>query len=652
MRIGVYVCHCGINIASVVDVAAVRDYAKTLPGVVLAKDYQYMCSDPGQEMVREDIGKHHLDRVVIAACSPRMHEGTFRKVMEKGGINAYYFEEANIREQCSWVHSDRAVATEKAKELVAAAVARVHLQEALQEKEATVTPAALIIGGGIAGLTAAKDLADSGFSVILIERAPYLGGHVAQWTATFPHMAPAKDFLTPLIDTVTHHQNIDIYTSAELKDLDGYVGNYQASIALTPRYVDIDRCTRCGQCLDVCPVDLPDDTTWGLTRTKAIRLPAPPHHPAAAVIDPGACRHLTGDDPTCSACAETCPEGAIDLDAQPTDRTVDIGVIIVATGYALFDPARKPELGYGRLPTVITGPQLERLLHENGPTQGDLILHDRKPERITFIQCVGSRDHTVGNLYCSRVCCMTTTKQARLIKERYPDIRIRICYMDMRTFCRGCEEFYNDAQRLKLLYTRGMVSEIYPKDSRPVVRFEDTFLEEITEEPTDWVVLAVGMEPAEGTESLQTLLKLSRSADGFFLEAHPKLRPVDTDTDGIFLAGCCQGPRDIADTVSSAHAAASRAAIPLFAGKVAIAPIVAEVDPEVCAGCGMCEEVCVYGALKRDELHKKMTVNEAVCKGCGACSATCPSSAIKLRNFKNAQLLAQIDALCGASGKP
>ncbi|RTZ94532.1 MAG: disulfide reductase [Deltaproteobacteria bacterium] len=644
MRIGVYVCHCGINIAAVVDVAAVRDYAQTLPGVVMAKDYQYMCSDPGQEMVREDIGKHNLDRVVIAACSPRMHEGTFRKVMEKGGINAYYFEEANIREQCSWVHSDREIATEKAKELVAAAVSRVHLQEALQEKEASVIPAALIIGGGIAGLTAAKDMADAGFKATLLERKPTLGGHVAKWVYTFPHMAQASEFLTPLIESVKGHPNIEVLTSAELTDLEGFVGNYQAKVAVTPRYVDEAACTRCGKCVEACPVEIPDEETWGLVTRKAIYLPPPPHDPATAVIDTASCRHFT--DEGCDACVSACPEGAISFEAQAEERLVDTGVIIVATGYELFDPARKPELNYEKIPTVITGPQLERLLDENGPTKGELVLNGKSPESITFIHCVGSRDHVVGNLYCSRVCCMYTAKQARVVKERHPDIRVRVCYMDMRTFCRGCEEFYNEVQSKKVLYTRGMVSEVFTREGNPVVRFEDTFLEETMEEPTDWVVLAVGMEPPEGTEELQNLLKLSRSADGFFLEAHPKLRPVDTDTDGIFLAGCCQGPRDIADTVSSAHAAASRAAIPLFAGKVAIAPIVAEVDEEVCAGCAMCEEVCVYGALKLDELKKKMTVNEAVCKGCGACSATCPSSAIKLKNFKNNQLLAQIDALC------
>ena len=648
MRIGVYVCHCGTNIAATVDVAAVRDYAKTLPDVVHARDYQYMCSDPGQEMVREDIIEHHLDRVVIAACSPRMHEGTFRKVMEKGGINAYFFEEANIREQCSWVHSDKEVATPKAMGLVAAAVSRVHLQEALEEKEATVIPAALVIGGGIAGMTAVKDLAESGFRVTLLERKPVLGGHVAKWTYTFPHMAEAKEFLTPLREKVTAHPLIDVMTHAELLELEGFVGNFEARIRINPVFVDGDACTRCGKCIEACPVDLPDEETWALTRRKAVILPPPPLYPDTAVIDAEHCRHFTED--ACHACADACPEQAIRFDETPAEKTVTAGAVIVATGYKLFDPVRKPELNYDKIPTVITGPQLERLLDRNGPTNGELVLDGQRPEKITFIHCVGSRDETVGNLYCSRVCCMFTAKQARVVRERYPDTRIRVCYMDMRTFCRGCEEFYNDVQRMGIYYTRGMVSEVFLKNGHPVVRFEDTFLGEVMEEETDWVVLAVGMEPPEGSDEIQNLLKLSRSADGFFLEAHPKLRPVDTDTDGIFLAGCCQGPRDIADTVSSAHAAASRAAIPLFAGKVAIDPIVAEVDTEVCAGCALCEEVCVYGALKLDERLKKMTVNEAVCKGCGACSATCPSSAIKLKNFKNNQLLAQIDALCVKGG--
>jgi len=394
MRIGVYVCHCGTNIAATVDVAAVRDYAKTLPDVVHARDYQYMCSDPGQEMVREDIIKYHLDRVVIAACSPRMHEGTFRKVMEKGGINAYFFEEANIREQCSWVHSNREVATRKAMGLVAGAVSRVHLQEALEEKEASVIPAALVIGGGIAGMTTAKDLAESGFRVTLVERKPAIGGHVAKWTATFPHMAEAQEFLTPLREKVTTHPLIDVMTHADLVDLQGFVGNYEARIRINPVFVDGGGCTRCGKCVEVCPVTLPDEETWFLTQRKAVVLPPLPLYPDTAVIDAEHCRHFAED--ACHACADACPEQAIRFDDAPEEKTVMAGAVIVATGYELFDPVRKPELNYEKIPTVITGPQLERLLDKNGPTNGELVLDGQRPERITFIHLHGHADLLPG----------------------------------------------------------------------------------------------------------------------------------------------------------------------------------------------------------------------------------------------------------------
>ena len=570
-RVGVYVCHCGINIAATVDVEAVAAFAQTLPNVVVARDYTYMCSDPGQELIKGDIREHGLTHVVVASCSPNMHEPTFRGVVQEAGINPYCYEMANIREQCSWVHKDRARATEKAKQLVASAVAKAALLQPLEEREVSVTPAALVIGGGIAGIEAALDIANAGFKVYLVEKEPTIGGRMAQLNKTFPTLESCLELLGPRMRAVAEHPNIELLTSSEVVGIEGYIGNFQ---------VEVQHATRNTQ-------------------------------------------HA---------------------------RHFEVGSVVVAIGYDHFDARLKPELGYSSYPNVITAPEFEGLFVELGSNGSGLTTRPPdhptiQPKDVVFIQCVGSRDETVGNEYCSRVCCMYTAKQAHLVKEKLPLANVTIFYMDVRAFGKGFEEFYDRVRGEGVMYRRGSVSEIYKRGDRVVVRAEDTLLGEPMEMEADLVVLATGVVPRRGAQGIAELLKLPRSPDGFFAEAHPKLKPVDTVNDGIYLAGCCQGPKDIPDTIAQAKAAASSAMIPLSRGRVKVESVTGVVEVDLCAGCGICESLCTYGALARDDRRGIMSVNEVLCKGCGACAAACPSGTMTLSHFTHDQIMAQIEAM-------
>jgi heterodisulfide reductase subunit A len=569
-RIGVYICHCGINIAATVDVGRVAAFAATLPGVVVARDYLYMCSDPGQGLIQQDITEQELNRVVVASCSPRMHEPTFRTAAYQVGLNPYLVEMSNIREQCSWVHTDRQEATEKAKWLVASVVAKAARLKPLESREVGVVPGAVVVGGGVAGMAAALDVADAGFPVTLVEKSDHLGGRLADLNCTFPTLEPVAELLEPLVERVASHPDITVLLNSRVAEVEGYVGNFTVQVRESP----------------------------------------------------------TGSEST---------------NPESTDlRSFDVGSIIIATGYDVFDPRRKPELGYAQYPNVITSLEMERRLFE-----GDLTVNGVSPKSVAFVQCVGSRDVQLGNAYCSRVCCMYTAKQSRLVKEMLPKADVTVFYMDVRTFGKGAEEFYDEARAKGVLYRKGNVSEIYRGGERVVLVGEDTLQGRPFDIEVDLVVLAVGMEPRSDVADLSTLLKLPRSSDGFFMELHPKLRPVDTAVDGVFLAGCCQGPKDIPDTVAQAKAAASSALIPLLRGTVPVESATAVVDPEQCAGCGMCVEVCPYGAPALDLLWGVSRINAVLCKGCGACAVTCPSKAISHQHFTPGQVLAQIDALVG-----
>ena len=603
-RVGVYVCHCGINIAATVDVTAVTNYAARLPAVAVARNYTYMCSDPGQVLIKNDITEHNLNRIVVASCSPRMHEPTFRAAIAEAGLNSYCLEMANIREQCSWVHPQGILTTEKAIQLVESAVAKATRLEPLQTRQVSITPAAVVIGGGIAGMQSALDLADAGFQATIVERAAQPGGHAAQFYRTFPTLEPAGLLVHELVERVDRHPRITLMTESEVTDVSGYVGNFQVRVKRNEETTDV-------------------------------------------------------------------PAGAI----------------IVATGFETFDPHLKPELGYGKYPQVLTTLEFEHVVaRSEAPKQSPIHLDEPRRDEIAslatpalaggireerlarndmvksvvFIQCVGSRDQAVGcgndksqaHPYCSRVCCMVTAKQARLVREKFPNAAVTVFYMDVRAFGKGFEEFYDQAREDGVLYRRGNPSEIIKHGDKVVVRAEDTLLGEQVEVEADLVVLAVGMTPRADSEIVAQLLKLSRSGDGFFMEAHPKLRPVETSMAGVFLAGCCQAPKDIADSISQARAAASAALIPLMRGQVQVDATTSFIDEELCSGCGQCAEACNFSALSLHPVRGKMTVNAVLCQGCGACAAACPSKAIMVHQFTFEQIMGQVEALTDWHGIP
>jgi heterodisulfide reductase subunit A len=649
-RIGVYICHCGINIAATVDSKAVADYAATLPRVAVARDYMYMCSDPGQEMIRQDIRDYGLTRVVVASCSPRMHEVTFRHVIQDTGLNPYYFEMANIREQCSWVHTDQSISTEKAKELVAGAAAKAALLEPLQEREVSVTAAALVIGGGIAGLEAALDIADAGHRVYLVEKQPSLGGRMAQLNKTFPRMEDAGALVHGEMQRAMEHPNIRVLAYSEVANVEGYIGNFKVTVRHKPRFVHPARCTACGKCAEACVLAglVPDDFQAGLGRRAAIYQLHPRALPPTYTVDPAHCLLLKdGECREGPPCATACPEAALDFHQTEETSILQVGAIVVATGYDPFDAKRKPEFGYGRYPGVLSALEFERLAAPDGPTGGRVLVDGREPRRVVFIHCVGSRDKQIGNPYCSRVCCMYTAKQANVIKDQVPGADVTVFYMDVRAFTKGGEEFYDHARARGVRYRRGNPSEIFRRGDHLVVRAEDTLLQQTVEVDADLVVLAVGLEPGAGGKDVSQLLKLACTGDHFLAEAHPKLRPVDTTSDGIFLAGTCQGPKDIPDTVAQAKAAAASALIPLSLGVAKVEAITSSIMQELCAGCGLCEVACAYGALDLHPWRGVMTINEVLCKGCGACSVACPSKAITLGHFTQKQTLAMLDAMLG-----
>jgi len=583
-KVGVYVCHCGINISATVDVDAVAEYAQTLPNVAVARTYSYMCSDPGQALIRNDIQEQGLNRVVVASCSPRMHEPTFRKAIKSAGVNPYFLEMANIREHCSWVHEDKDDATAKAKKLVKASVAKVRLLEALESKEVDCEPAALVIGAGIAGIQAALDIADAGFQVYLVEKTPSVGGRMAQLDKTFPTLDCSACILTPKMVDCANHPNIELLSYSEVEEIKGFIGNFDVKVRKKARYVDFDKCTGCGDCASECRVKdrIPSEFDMGMGKRSAVYLPFPQAVPAKYTIDPKSCLFLTkGKCGKAPKCQEVCRAEAINFDQVDEIVEFKVGAVIVATGFDPFDASRKPEYGYSDYPNVITGMEMERLVSASGPTGGKVKVfngeEEIEPKEVAFIKCVGSRDASVGNEYCSRVCCMYVAKQAHLVRDKMPDANIRVYYMDVRAFGKGFEEFYDRVRRENVRYIRGNPSEIFKRGNKLVVKVEDTLTATPLEDEVDLVVLGVGLEPRADMREVMDLLRLSQSPDRFFLEAHPKLRPVDTATDGVFLAGCCQGPKDIPDTVAQAKGAASSAMIPLARGKVLISAQVAVV---------------------------------------------------------------------------
>ncbi|HVP93169.1 MAG TPA: CoB-CoM heterodisulfide reductase HdrA2 [Acidobacteriota bacterium] len=648
IRIGVYVCHCGLNIAGSVDCEEVAKFAAALPHVALARDNRYTCSDQGQEQIKNDIKEQKLNRIVVASCSPRLHEPTFRKACEEAGVNKYLFEMANIREQCSWVHlHDRKAATEKAKDLVKMAVAKAALLQPAEEVEVPITRKALIIGGGVAGIQAALDLADTGYKVYLVEKEPSIGGMMARIDKTFPTMDCSICILAPKMSDVGHHPNIEVLTQSEVAEVKGYIGNFHVKVMRKPRYVTKD-CSACGECAKVCPIMAPNEFDVGLASRHGIYTPFAQAVPSTYTIDMNLCLNKNGVI-VCDKCLKACERQAISFEMKPETMELEVGTIIVATGADVFDPSTLPNYGYGKYPNVITSLEFERLINAGGPSGGHLIRPSdmQIPKRVAFIQCVGSRSDRNGRLYCSNVCCMNTIKDSLLIKEHWPETEIYVFYVDIRAYGKGFEDLYKRARREGVMFIRGLPAEIMEdKKTRSLwLVGENTLQKELYKVNVDMTILSIGLEPRKDSEMIQRLLTLSRTQDGFFMEAHPKLRPVDAATGGIFFAGCAEAPKDIKDSVTQASAAAARAGILMARGKVAVEAITPILSAEKCKACGLCTKVCPYNAITLNKELKRIEIIEAACGGCGTCAAECPFGALTQNHFTDEQIIAQIDAV-------
>ncbi|MBN2502738.1 MAG: CoB--CoM heterodisulfide reductase iron-sulfur subunit A family protein [Anaerolineales bacterium] len=652
-KIGVYVCHCGSNIAGVVDVEDVSRWAgEELAdrGVVVARDYKFMCSSLGQELIQKDIKDLGLTRVVVAACSPHLHEETFRTACENGGLNRYLCELVSIREQVSWVHTDKEAATEKSKSVVSGGVERVALHEPLEALHVPVNPTTMVVGGGIAGIQAALEIADSGFPVVLVEREPSIGGHMAQFDKTFPTMDCSACILTPKMASVGMHPNIELYTWSEVEQVDGYVGNFTATIRKKARYVDTDACTGCGICEEKCPKKVIDDVfEAGLGYRKAVYTPFPQAVPKYPVIDTENCTYFqTGK---CKACQIFCPTEAINFEQQDEIVTVDVGNIILATGFDLFDAKRIPQYGYGRLANVFTSLEFERMCNAAGPTNGQVFMRDgvTKPESVAIIHCVGSRDRNYNN-YCSVICCMSSLKFAHLVKER-TGADVYNFYIDMRTAFKDYDEFYLKILEEGVSFIRGKVAEVTDAARMPgeegklIVQAEDTLIGKQRRIPVDMVLLAAGLEPRHDSAEVAHKFGISCSHQGWFIEKHPKLDPVATMTEGIFIAGVAQGPKDIPASVAQGAAAAARVLGRIQQGEIALEPVRASVIEELCSGCRICNTMCPFNAIIFHEDRKVSEINPALCQGCGTCVAACPSAAITGTQFSNEQVLAQLEGL-------
>ena len=651
LRIGVYVCHCGKNIGGTVDCVDVAEFARHLPGVALAKDSLYTCSEPGQEQIKTDIREQKLNRVVVASCTPRLHEPTFRAACEAGGLNPYLLEMANIREHCSWVHlHDKEAATEKAKDLVQMAVSRAARLRPQFELTVPVTRKSLVIGGGVAGIQAALDMADAGYQVYLVERTGSIGGRMAQLDKTFPTMDCSICILAPKMSEVGRHPNIELLTLSEVKGVQGHIGNFKVEILKKARYVSRE-CTACGDCIQACPQLTPDEFNAGLSIRRAIFIPFAQAVPSTFLIDMHQCLNSPGIV-ACDRCYQACSHKCIDYAQTDQTITLDVGTIVVATGVDVYDPTALTELGYGRFPNVITTLEFERLINAGGPSSGELIRpSDRKrPLKVAFLQCIGSRSKR-SNPYCSNVCCMNTVKDALLIKEHWPDTEIYVFYIDIRAFGKGFEDLFRRARKEGVIFVRGIPGEIIEdiKTDDLMLLGENTLLGSPYRYKMNMVILSVGIRPRQGADSLQRLLNLSTDTDGFYMEAHPKLRPVDTTTGGVFLAGAAEGPKDIKDSVTQASAAASRANILMSRGEVKVPAVTSRIDPEKCTACGLCARVCPYRAIEGSKELGYYRVIEAACQGCGACVPECRFGAIDQNHFTEEQIVSQVDSILASN---
>ena len=651
-KIGVFVCHCGDNIAGTIDVERVAKEIAKCDGVAHSVDYTFMCSDPGQNMIKEAIKEKQLDGVIVASCSPTMHEETFRKAVSAVGLNPYRCEVANIREQCSWVHSNKKEATQKAILIIESMIEKLKLNDKLYPVSMPTDKNVLVIGAGIAGMQAAIDLAEAGHKVFLVEKKPYIGGHMMQLSVTFPTLDCSQCILTPKMVQVDQDDNIELFVNSEVESIDGAVGNFKIKIKRKAQYINPDVCTACGDCVDSCPVLVPDEYEEGLSYRKAVYMSFPQVIPYTYTLDIDNCLGL--HPIACGKCKEACKENAINYDARDEIIEKTVGAVIVATGYDQYPMENIGEYGYGKYPDVVSGLQFERLIFAVGPSGGKMLRpSDGKPvKEIAFIQCAGSRDPARHLSHCSKICCMYTSKQAKMFKTKVPDGQAYIYYIDIRAAGKDYEEFIQKAQSdQKLIYIRGKVSRIYKENDKMVIGAFDTLTGKKIDAKVDMVVLALGLVPSNGTAELARKFNLSTGTSGFLSEAHPKLRPVESVNSGFFLAGTCLGPKDIPETVSQASGAASKALSLLAHDYVEKSPIIVQVDAEKCVGCGKCTEECIFEAITIDNIQKIAVIDEMKCKGCGYCIPECPYCAIEQKNFSDLQIYNMINAILSKDEK-
>ncbi len=661
-RIGVFVCHCGENISATVNCQEVAETAAKIPGVVHSVEYKYMCSSPGQLLIEEAIKEHNLTGVVVSACSPRMHEPTFRNTSSRAGLNPYMCEMANIREHCSWVHPKGDATTKKAIDIVRTTVEKVKKNKPLQPIKVPVTKTALVIGGGVAGIQAALDIANAGQKVVLVEKEPSIGGHMSQLSETFPTLDCSQCILTPKMVDVYQHPNIRLITYAEVVGLDGFVGNFTAKIKLKAKSVDHDVCTGCGACWNKCPQKkIENEFERGLGKRTAIYVPFPQAVPNKPVIDKENCTYYkTGK---CKICEKVCLPGAIRFDQQDEIIEIEVGAIVITTGFNVKKTDFFPEYGYGKYKDVLDGLQFERLASASGPTLGEIRRPSdgQIPKKIVFIKCAGSRDPAKGIEYCSKICCMYTAKHAMLYKHKVHDGTPYVFYMDIRAGGKNYEEFVRRAQvDDEVQYIRGRVSKVIEKNGKLLVYGADTLLgaKPVLIE-ADMVVLATAGVANEGSEELAQTLHVSYDKYKFFAEAHPKLKPVETNTAGIYLAGACQAPKDIPESVAAASGAAAKV-LGLFSNaELTREPLIAVVNRtappafSTCVGCFMCQPVCPYNAIEKEEIKSRdgkvikelAYVNPGLCQGCGTCVALCRSKSIDLQGYTDQQVYSEVFAL-------
>lgn len=654
-KVGVFLCHCGGNISDVVDVNAVREYAAKQKDVALATDFRFMCSNEGVCRLQEEIRGRGLDGVVVGCCTPKMYEDLFREKAAEAGMNPYLLEIANIREQCAYPHRhEPEKATEKAKALVRGQVEKVRTLRPLEVKTAAIQPGVAVIGAGIAGIHASLLLADLGHQVTLIEKSPTIGGNMARLVKTYPTDDCAMCTLSPKMNEVYNHKNIELLTYAEVTAAKRSPGKFTLTVTEKPRFVT-DACVGCNKCTERCPVStaksptqVPSEWEMGLSKRKAIYLPFPSALPQLWTIDTDHCFYFQRGG-KCRVCAMICPAKAIDFTMKPKERSVEVGAVVVATGFQEYDPTSLEHLAYGRHRNVVTQLQVARMLDSMGPTHGEVsrLTDGSAAKSVVMVQCVGSRGapgDPKTHEYCSRVCCMVAVKHASLIRKAQPETEVYILYNDLRAYGKGFEEYYARSMGLGVKFVRGLPGSVTPEGDRLLVDVEDMLTGKRLAIPADLVVLSAALEPPP-VDSLLASLHLDKSPDGFVKEYHAKINPTETAVKGVFVAGCAQGPKDITDSISQAGAAAMSAAVFLGKGEMTLNPLVAEVDASLCRACDRCTEVCEFEGVHVDPERLVAVVDETACEGCGKCTVVCPTGAIAVRQFRREQIVASLDAL-------